>query len=591
MLYYYIPFYDSSVPAKRKSTWENIKSVLKTYFDTIYATINNLKNYVSWESANKFVGKNLLENHAVSTTTPIYGTLMYTVDSNGVITGSGTSNSNDSTFWIWGDGWGISHTIPIEKTRLEIGKTYTLYSGNNSTNAGVIFYFYNGDTFISSASTWTGTGKIDMTVPANTTHICAILRVRNGATIDDDKFYPMITYQDVPITLPNDYEPYIYDNTQVMSYVDNGILGAKNRLPLTLENLKNWNTGGTWSDNVFTHTNGVTYTVTTDNAGNVKNISVNGSPSVVTTFTVGELTGLSGNWILNGIIGGSQSTYGIQLYDKTSATWTSQYSVDGDAIVNLEDSTHNYRFAFFVRNDVTVSNISIKPMLRLITDTDSTYQPYAMTNVELTRVASSVSTIAPTPSGSLTESTIVDTVNSAINTNNNASSLFTVQKYSNEKKVRRVLNGANIPSGTSMTATGIGTWTDKAINQITSADEADWWYDAAFVVPVYYMLTSDTSVVTGKTYYTRSGSGTEQDPYVYTAVGSPSAGSLSTYYEQYSDDVDISIKFDPSGDTATLGGYIFDSTTGKICIKFGNSITVNTARIAVDITYTRNEVG
>ncbi len=32
----YVPFYDSSATAKRKSLWSNIKSVLKTYFDTIY---------------------------------------------------------------------------------------------------------------------------------------------------------------------------------------------------------------------------------------------------------------------------------------------------------------------------------------------------------------------------------------------------------------------------------------------------------------------------------------------------------------------------------------------------------------------------
>ena len=46
-----------------------------------------------------------------------------------------------------------------------------------------------------------------------------------------------------------------------------------------------------------------------------------------------------------------------------------------------------------------------------------------------------------------------------------------------------------------------------------------------------YVLTTDTEVNTDKTYYTRSGSGTEQNPYVYTEVASPSAGSLSTYYE------------------------------------------------------------
>ena len=46
-----------------------------------------------------------------------------------------------------------------------------------------------------------------------------------------------------------------------------------------------------------------------------------------------------------------------------------------------------------------------------------------------------------------------------------------------------------------------------------------------------YALTSDTSLVTGKTYYTRSGSGTAGSPYVYTPVQNPSAASLSTYYE------------------------------------------------------------
>ncbi len=38
----YVPFYDTSASAKKKISWSNIKSVLKTYFDNIYATIANL---------------------------------------------------------------------------------------------------------------------------------------------------------------------------------------------------------------------------------------------------------------------------------------------------------------------------------------------------------------------------------------------------------------------------------------------------------------------------------------------------------------------------------------------------------------------
>ena len=40
----YFPFYDSSATAKRKSLWSNIKSVLKTYFDTLYATTTTVTN-------------------------------------------------------------------------------------------------------------------------------------------------------------------------------------------------------------------------------------------------------------------------------------------------------------------------------------------------------------------------------------------------------------------------------------------------------------------------------------------------------------------------------------------------------------------
>ena len=115
----------------------------------------------------------------------------------------------------------------------------------------------------------------------------------------------------------------------------------------------------------------------------------------------------------------------------------------------------------------------------------------------------------------------------------------------NERRVRRILDGSNVPSGTTASTTGIGTWTDKDVSQIVSSDETDWWYDSAFVIP----------------------NNIDQDS------------------------VDINIKFDPSGDTVTLGGYIFDSSTGKICIKFGNSVEITNTRIAVDITYQSSEVG
>lgn len=46
-----------------------------------------------------------------------------------------------------------------------------------------------------------------------------------------------------------------------------------------------------------------------------------------------------------------------------------------------------------------------------------------------------------------------------------------------------------------------------------------------------YAKTEDVALVDGKTYYTRSGSGTTESPYVYTAVATPVVGSIGSYYE------------------------------------------------------------
>lgn len=40
-----IPFYDTSATAKKSSLWSNIKSVLKTYFDTLYANVSHMHSW------------------------------------------------------------------------------------------------------------------------------------------------------------------------------------------------------------------------------------------------------------------------------------------------------------------------------------------------------------------------------------------------------------------------------------------------------------------------------------------------------------------------------------------------------------------
>lgn len=50
-------------------------------------------------------------------------------------------------------------------------------------------------------------------------------------------------------------------------------------------------------------------------------------------------------------------------------------------------------------------------------------------------------------------------------------------------------------------------------------------------VEAEYELTSDVAIDSSKTYYTRTGSGTSQSPYVYTAVATPDVDDIATYYE------------------------------------------------------------
>ena len=117
-----------------------------------------------------------------------------------------------------------------------------------------------------------------------------------------------------------------------------------------------------------------------------------------------------------------------------------------------------------------------------------------------------------------------------------------MQQWSNVE-TKRVVYSGSISAG----ATGIGTWQDN-VSSPTAVQEAGWgwWYDDLFKLD-----------------------------------------NLATSY-----DFDIEIKFDPyaGGEPLTLGGYILDTTTGYLCIKFGKATTTSSHKVAVDITITRNNV-
>lgn len=155
------------------------------------------------------------------------------------------------------------------------------------------------------------------------------------------------------------------------------LLGAKNLFPLTLDNLKAINTAGTWSGNAYT-LNGVTFTVNTDGLGSVTDITVNGTATNTTVMFMSQSTqSYDCDTVLNGCpSGGSTSGYTL---DANSNLFDYGEGVTIDA--NTTITTIRLRIA----SGTAITNQVFYPMIRLATDPNPTYRPYAMSNQELTQ--------------------------------------------------------------------------------------------------------------------------------------------------------------------------------------------------------------
>ena len=79
-------------------------------------------------------------------------------------------------------------------------------------------------------------------------------------------------------------------------------------------------------------------------------------------------------------------------------------------------------------------------------------------------------------------------------------------------------------------ATRANTAANDALTQLATVEDVigvvDWVTEHGT-----YSLTTDTAIDQDKVYYTRTGSGTQADPYVYTAVAEPDVSDIGSYYE------------------------------------------------------------
>ena len=105
----------------------------------------------------------------------------------------------------------------------------------------------------------------------------------------------------------------------------------------------------------------------------------------------------------------------------------------------------------------------------------------------------------------------------------------------------------------------------------TSADLIKLALGAATKSGATYTLTSDNAIVTGKTYYTRSGTSPN---YVYTPVTTPVSGSLNTYYEMTTPDYKVVPNRNLSQSDFTDLWWVGDKANGGfVAAKFINALS------------------
>lgn len=135
---------------------------------------------------------------------------------------------------------------------------------------------------------------------------------------------------------------------------------------LTLNDLINTSSGGTWENNVYTN-NGVTYTVNLLADGHVKSITVTGTATATSTFVIKRLEykklNLNKNYWLMGSAIGSTSTHFLRLaLQEDLETWKENKN-DVGAGVGFAATYEYYSIYIRVVAGVTVSNAIYVPVL------------------------------------------------------------------------------------------------------------------------------------------------------------------------------------------------------------------------------------
>ena len=277
-------------------------------------------------------GKNKLPNTATSKTA---SGITFTVNNDGSVKVNGTSTANASLACI--TGWKPA------------SGTYVVSKGASVTHPTLYLDGTRDGHFVRTlVSENTGRGATVNIDYSDYDAITAGIYVGNGRTIDNVTIYPMVRLSSASDAT---YEPY------------------ENICPISgRTSVETTRTGKNLLENTATTqtVNGITFTKNDDGT-----ITANGTSTNNIFFTIGTIR-KAGTYILSGCPqGGSNAGYSIRNYSSSIRDYG-----NGVTFTVAEGSSENIRIVFGGGGGVAVNNLTFKPMIRLASETDASYEPY-----------------------------------------------------------------------------------------------------------------------------------------------------------------------------------------------------------------------
>lgn len=243
-----------------------------------------------------------------------------------------------------------------------------ILSGGVSNNVRI--FLYDGSTYYDSKPS-----EVSFTLnnPSRVRCTCVVV---NGNTASNVIFYPMIRLATVS---DSTFEPYTNICPITGHSEANVTRTGKNLLPMTLAGIKAANTSGTWSGNAYTF-RGITYTLDTDDNGNITQIRANGTATQNAPFYIVRDYKIAAfnDCIINGVNSGNNTSYGLFVMDTDYTVYAFDY--DGDCNIETIGNSELGSVYMQVVAGYTANNLVFKPMIRLATETATDFAPYTGTD-------------------------------------------------------------------------------------------------------------------------------------------------------------------------------------------------------------------